>query len=121
MTVVTAILCAASPFVGLLFTHNHKVIHLLTIILAIDIVSQPFLAAVLVDTSAIQAGGNSKYPMIVTTIGIWGVRTLGVYIFAWRLGFGLPAVWACIALDNALRAVLFTWYRHKKNWIRALV
>ncbi|MDP9729692.1 MATE family efflux transporter [Alicyclobacillus tolerans] len=120
MTAVTAILCATSPWFGLLFTHNERVIHLLTIILGIDIVSQPFLAAVLVDTSAIQAGGNSRYPMIVTTIGIWGIRTLGVYVFAWKLGFGLPAVWACIAGDNALRALLFAWYRHKKNWIRAL-
>lgn len=45
MTSVTAVLCATSPWFGLLFTHNHKVIHLLTVILAIDIVSQPFLAA----------------------------------------------------------------------------
>jgi putative MATE family efflux protein len=120
MTAVTAILCATSPWFGLLFTHNQRVIHLLTIILAIDIVSQPFLAAVLVDTSAIQAGGNSRYPMIVTTIGIWVVRTLGVYVFAWKLGFGLPAVWASIAFDNALRALMFAWYRAKRNWIRTL-
>lgn len=120
MTAVTGILCVTSPWFGLLFTNNHKVIHLLTVILAIDIVSQPFLAAVLVDTAAIQAGGNSRFPMIVTTIGIWGVRTLGVYIFAWKLGMGLPAVWASIAGDNALRAALFSWYRRKKNWIRTL-
>ncbi|WP_067620535.1 MATE family efflux transporter [Alicyclobacillus acidiphilus] len=120
MTSVTAVLCATSPWFGLLFTHNHKVIHLLTVILAIDIVSQPFLAAVLVDTSAIQAGGNSRYPMMVTTIGIWLVRTLGVYVFAWKLGWGLPAVWGSIAGDNALRAFLFARYRVKKNWIRAL-
>ncbi len=120
MTAVTAILCATSPWFGLLFTHNQRVIHLLTIILAIDIISQPFLAAVLVDTSAIQAGGNSKYPMIVTTVGIWIVRTLGVYVFAWKLGLGLPAVWASIAGDNALRALLFAWYRNKRNWIHVL-
>lgn len=120
MTSVTAVLCATSPWFGLLFTHNHKVIHLLTVILAIDIVSQPFLAAVLVDTSAIQAGGNSRYPMMVTTIGIWLVRTLGVYVFAWKLGWGLPAVWGSIAGDNVLRAFLFARYRVKKNWIRAL-
>lgn len=120
MTLVTAILCVTSPWYGLLFTHNQHVIHLLKIILAIDIVSQPFLAAVLVDTSAIQAGGNSKYPMIVTTIGIWVVRTLGVYVFAWKLGWGLPAVWASIAADNALRAILFGLYRRRGNWIRAL-
>jgi Na+-driven multidrug efflux pump len=51
--------------------------------LAIDVISQPFLASTLVDTSAIQAGGNSKYPMIVTTIGIWGIRTVA---FTYLLG-----------------------------------
>lgn len=120
MTLVTALLCLLSPWVGLLFTHNSDVIHLLFIILAIDTFSQPFLASSLVDTSAIQAGGNTKYPMIVTTVGIWGVRTLGVYIFAWHFGFGLPAVWVSIAVDNALRAILFARYRKKRKLIHIL-
>ena len=92
MTGVTIMICLLSPWIGLLFTRNQHVIHLLFIILAIDIFSQPFLAAVLVDTSAIQAGGNSKFPMMITMIGIWLIRTLGVYLFAWQFGFGLPAV-----------------------------
>lgn len=120
MTMVAVLLCAFSPWLGLLFTHNTEVLHLLLIILAIDIFSQPFLAAVLVDTSAIQAGGNSRFPMITTMIGIWGIRTVGVYVFAWYLGFGLPAVWISIALDNALRAILFVWYRRTRNWVRKL-
>jgi putative MATE family efflux protein len=120
MTAVAILLCLFSPWIGLLFTHNQHVIHLLFIILAIDIFSQPFLAAVLVDTSAIQAGGNSRFPMITTMIGIWVIRTLGVYVFAWRLGFGLPAVWVSIACDNALRAGLFLWYRRTRNWVQKL-
>jgi putative MATE family efflux protein len=117
MTAVTILLCLISPWIGLLFTSNPKVIHLLFVILAIDIVSQPFLAAVTVDTSAIQAGGNSAFPMMTTMVGIWIVRTLGVYVFAWHCGFGLPAVWACIAADNALRAGLFLWFRRTRNWM----
>ncbi|MBB6734450.1 MATE family efflux transporter [Cohnella zeiphila] len=120
MTSVAILLCVFSPWIGLLFTRDSNVLHLLLTILAIDIISQPFLAAVLVDTSAIQAGGNTKFPMIATMIGIWGVRTLGVYIFAWYLDFGLPAVWISIALDNALRALLFLWYRRTRNWVRKL-
>lgn len=120
MTIITAILAAASPWIGTLFTHNRTVLHLLMIVLFIDTMSQPFLASVLVDTSVIQAGGNSAFPMIVTIIGIWVVRTLGVYIFAWKLEFGLPAVWLSIAADNALRAGLFVWYRKRKNVIRNL-
>ena len=120
MTAITILLWLFSPWLGLLFSHNQHVLHLLFIILAIDIVSQPFLAAVLVDTSAIQAGGNSKFPMITTIIGIWGIRTLGVYVFAWHFHFGLPAVWVSIGSDNALRAGLFLWYRRTHNWIRKL-
>ena len=120
MTGVTIMICLLSPWIGLLFTRNQHVIHLLFIILAIDIFSQPFLAAVLVDTSAIQAGGNSKFPMMTTMIGIWLIRTLGVYLFAWQFGFGLPAVWVCIAADNALRAGLFLWYRRTRNWVQKL-
>ncbi|NRD79695.1 MATE family efflux transporter [Bacillus sp. BRMEA1] len=120
MTVITAILAISSPWIGAIFTHNKTVIHLLGIILLIDTFSQPFLASVTIDTSVVQAGGNSKFPMAVTMIGIWVVRTLGVYIFAWKLGFGLPAVWISIAVDNALRAVLFAWYRKSKNVIRDL-
>jgi putative MATE family efflux protein len=120
MTVITAILAIGSHWIGTIFTHDKTVLHLLGVILLIDTFSQPFLASVTVDTSAVQAGGNSKFPMLVTMVGIWVVRTLGVYVFAWKLGFGLPAVWASIAADNALRAGLFAWYRKKKNVIRDL-
>jgi putative MATE family efflux protein len=120
MTLITALLAILSPWVGQLFTHNATVIHLLMVILFIDTISQPFLASVLVDTSVVNAGGDSKFPMIVTFIGIWVIRTLGVYIFAWKLGFGLPAVWISIASDNALRAGLFLWYRKKKQVIKEL-
>ncbi|WP_141432580.1 MATE family efflux transporter [Bacillus sp. 03113] len=120
MTLITGILAATSPWIGKLFTTNGSVIHLLMIILIIDMISQPFLASVLIDTSVIQAGGNSTFPMIVTMIGIWGVRTIGVYLFAWKLGFGLPAVWISIAMDNALRAGLFSWYRKNKQLVRKL-
>jgi len=121
MTLITAILALLSPWIGRLFTTDATVLHLLMIVLLIDMMSQPFLASVLVDTSVVQAGGNSKFPMIVTFIGIWVVRTLGVYLFAWKLGYGLPAVWIAIATDNTLRAGLFLWYRKNRNVVKDLV
>jgi Na+-driven multidrug efflux pump len=120
MTLLTCILFLTTPWVGQLFTHNKTVLGLLSVILLIDTFSQPFLAAVLMDTAVIQTGGNSTFPMYVTMIGIWGLRTLGVYLFAWVLGWGLPAVWISIAADNALRAACFLWYRKKRRLVRQL-
>lgn len=120
MTVIIALLCAFSPWIGQLYTNNSRVIHLLFVILAIDTVSQPFMSSVVVDAAAIQVGGNTKFPMFVTIIGVWCVRALGVYIFAWRMGLGLPAVWASIALDNMLRSAIFAQYRKRRNLVRKI-
>lgn len=120
MTIVTVLIFIFSPWIGMLFTNDPTVLHLLLIVLAIDTISQPFLASTLIDTAVIQASGNSRYPMIVTTVGIWGVRALGVYLFAWKMGLGLPAVWGSIAVDNALRAFLFMRYRKKAQFVDIL-
>lgn len=120
MTAASLLLFAASPWLGKSFTSSGQVIGLLVIVLGIDVLSQPFLASVLVNTSAIQAGGNTVYPMMVTAVGMWGVRTLGVYLFGVAAGLGLPAVWASIAMDNMLRALLFRLYKRKGNWIQSL-
>jgi putative MATE family efflux protein len=120
MTGVSLLLCVTSPWTSHLFTSNATVSVLLTTVLAIDTLSQPFLAAVLVDTSVIQVGGNTLYPMVVTAAGMWGIRTLGVYVFGVQAGFGLPAVWVSIAADNAFRTLLFWLYRRRENWVKSI-
>ncbi|MDP4105330.1 MAG: hypothetical protein Q8935_10265 [Bacillota bacterium] len=40
----------------------------------------------------------------------YGRNQMGVYLFAWKLGFGLPAVWIFIAADNSLRPRCSTLY-----------
>lgn len=112
MTIITPFLAILSPWVGKLFTHNEFVLHLfLMIVLIIDPVSQPFLASVTVDTSVVQAGGNSEFPMIVTFIGIWVICTLGCLYICMEFGIWIACclVWIAIASDNGLRAGLFLW------------
>ncbi|QQE78181.1 MATE family efflux transporter [Alicyclobacillus sp. SO9] len=121
MTVITGLLCIFSPWIAQFYTHSTHVINLLTVILAIDTISQPFMSSVVIDTATIQVGGNTRFPMMVTTIGIWCIRSVGVYVFGWRMGFGLPAVWASIAVDNMIRSVIFTWYRRKRAFVTHLV
>src|SRR5699024_7952716 len=71
-------------------------------------ISQPFLAALLVLTGAFQGANNTKFPMYLTGIGMWAVRTLLVYLLGIQLGWGLLGVWLAIGIDIAFRAVLLT-------------
>lgn len=104
-----------------LFTGNHFVIQQIMWVIGIGVIAQPATATVLILTAALQAGGDTKFPMITTAMGIWIFRSIGVYIFGLYLGWGLPGVWFSIALDNYFRAVVLILRYRKGNWIRDVI
>ncbi|MBT2729606.1 hypothetical protein J7E63_22235 [Bacillus sp. ISL-75] len=69
-------------------------------------------------TATLQAGGDTKFPMYMTAIGIWAIRTVGIYVLGVYFGLGLIGVWISIAIDNYVRAI-FLILRYRK-WIRSL-
>jgi Na+-driven multidrug efflux pump len=50
--------------------------------------------------------------MYSTTIGMWFVRVIGVYVLGISMGLGITGVWLSIAIDLVIRA-LFLMYRFK--------
>ncbi len=102
------------------FTTDQFVIHLMITVLLIDVIAQPATGMVTALTAILQAGGDTKFPMYVTWLGIWGVRTVGVYVLGISLGWGLIGAWIAIALDNYIRAaILFSRYRSFK-WLKKI-
>lgn len=108
MTVAGALLFAASPFAAAWFTDRPDVIGMVTTALRIDAFAQPFLAAGLVLTGALQGAGDTKSPMYSTAVGMWLIRVAGVYVLSVVWGLGIAGVWLSIAIDLAVRA-LFLW------------
>ncbi|MFY3792552.1 MATE family efflux transporter [Ureibacillus sp. MALMAid1270] len=99
------------------FTNDNEVIQQIAIALKIDAFIQPILAVVLILTGVFQGAENSKYPLYLTTIGIWLIRTVGVYVLGIWLGMGIAGIWIAIGLDNLFRAVLLFRKIHKNQWI----
>ncbi|MED4017695.1 MATE family efflux transporter [Sutcliffiella cohnii] len=118
MTILGSFLFFFAEWLGQLFTNDPDVIRDIRIALQIDAFIQPILAIVLVLTGVFQGGGNTKYPMYITTIGIWVIRTVGVYVLGISLGFGIAGVWIAIGLDNAFRAWLLWRKFSKDQWIQ---
>ncbi|GAX91669.1 MATE family efflux transporter [Effusibacillus lacus] len=106
------------PWVIPYFTVDTAVINQVRIALGIDVFNQVALAVVLILTGVLQAGGDTKYPMYTTTIGIWAFRTFGVYLLGVYLGWGLAGVWIAIGLDNGLRAILLYLRFRSNRWIQ---
>ncbi|WP_345455013.1 MATE family efflux transporter [Deinococcus aluminii] len=120
MTALTLLAWAASFWTAGIFTSDPRVVALIVLALGIDVLTQPATGVVTALTATLQAGGDTRFPMWTTLIGIWGVRTVGVYLLGVRWGLGLAGVWLAILLDNALRAFAL-WLRYRSGrWIQPL-
>lgn len=119
MCVLGVVLFITAGWLGHFFTSDPQVIQEIRIALQIDAFIQPILAMVLVLTGVFQGGGNTKFPMYITAIGIWLIRTIGVYVLGISMGFGIAGVWIAIGLDNLLRAILLWNKFNKDEWIHA--
>ncbi len=120
MSIIGIFLFFSGELLGSLFTADKDVIHQISIALKVDAFIQPILAAVLVLTGIYQGGGNTKFPLYTTAIGIWLIRTLGVYVLGIQLNMGIAGIWIAIGLDNLFRCV-WLWYKFEKdNWLRKM-
>jgi putative MATE family efflux protein len=117
MSIFGILLFLYGEWAGSLFTKDPKVIAEIGVALKIAAVFQPFLAIVLVLTGAYQGANNTKYPMYLTIIGMWLIRTGTVYLLAIVLEMGLAGVWIAIGIDIIFRAIVL-WTRFiKDRWI----
>ncbi|WP_232353728.1 MULTISPECIES: MATE family efflux transporter [Bacillaceae] len=117
MAVFGLILFSLGGWAGSLFTEDKVVVGNIGTALKVSGVFQPFLAVVLVLTGAFQGANNTKFPMYLTGIGMWAIRTLLVYVLGIQLEWGLLGVWMAIGLDIAFRAVVLTVQFHRDKWI----
>ena len=118
MTTALFVTFLLSSKISTIFTTDIVVIGLITTVLAIDLITQPATAIVASLTAILQAGGDTKFPMYMTAIAIWAIRTGGVYFIGIYLGWGLVGAWIAIALDNYFRATLLMLRYRSLKWIK---
>lgn len=105
-----------APALASLFSEDPRVVSQVVKVLRIIAFFQPFLCMTLVITAALQGAGDTKFPMVTSLIGIWGVRVLGVYILCMKMNYGLVAVWSVYALDVVVRGIILMVRFKKGRW-----
>jgi putative MATE family efflux protein len=87
------------------FTNDPQVIAFGTQPLRMVGLFQP-ISACMIFSGALRGAGDTRFPMVVTGVGIWLVRVPLAYLFALNLGWGLMGAWGAMALDITVRGVL---------------
>ncbi len=117
MSILGAMLFFLGDWAGSYFTDDQKVIGNIGTALKISGIFQPFLAVLLVLTGAYQGANNTKFPMYLTGVGMWAIRTVLVYLLGIRSAWGLAGVWLAIGIDIAIRAAVLVVQFQRGKWM----
>ncbi len=113
---LSCVLAIIAPFLLPFVTDNPRIITLCLTIFWIDIVLEVGRAINILGGRLLGAVGNPQYPFVLALIFMWGMATLGSYIFGVVLGFGLVGMWIAFLLDETIRAALI-WRRwQSRKW-----
>ncbi|MGI6357148.1 MAG: MATE family efflux transporter [Bacillota bacterium] len=52
---------------------------------------------------ALRGAGDTRAPMVISALGLWGVRLPLSYFFARNLGYGIMGVWVAMTIDLYVR------------------
>ncbi len=89
------------------FTDDRVVIETAVMPLRIIGLVQIPLAASFVFTGCLRGAGDTRYPMMMTTLAIWLVRVPTALVLGIVLEMGLSGVWLGIAADLIVRALVY--------------
>jgi len=99
-----------------IFTRDVEILDNARWCLRIVAISQPFLAGVMGFAGALRGAGDTKSVLLITFIGVWGVRITLAYLFAKVLGFGLIGAWVAMSTDLIVRGILLFIKFKGGNW-----
>ena len=97
-----------SPWLAGLFTNDPAVIQTATGLLQGILAVSPFIwAPSFLLPSGLRGAGDTRYPMIVTLVGMWVFRIGLGWVFVFPLDLGVMGVWLAMYVDWLVRSVLF--------------
>ena len=70
-----------------------------------------------VQTAALRAAGDVKYPMLMSIVSMWVFRFVGAYLLCYGLNLGAVGIWISMAmLDWGFRAVVYALRWKSGKW-----
>ncbi len=98
------------------FTSDEAVIDLGTMFLKIVALLQIPLALTMVVAGSLRGAGDTRFIMVATMIGMWGVRIPIAVAVGYWLNLGVFYVWLAMIADWTLRMALMLWRYRSERW-----
>ena len=113
---VASVLWALSKPIFGIFTSDSAVIELGAAIMFIEIFLEWGRSVNIVMVRCLQAAGDIRFPVVLGILSAWTVAVLGGYLIGVAAGYGLIGIWAAMACDECIRAVVFLFRWKSGAW-----
>jgi Na+-driven multidrug efflux pump len=115
---VSLLFALMAPVIFSFFTKNDSVVQLASTIMLWGILLEPGRCFNLVIINSLKAAGDTKFPVLMGVISMWGISVplawyLGVY-----LDFGLIGIFWAFIVDEWLRGLIMIWRWRSRVWQR---
>lgn len=87
--------------------------------LRISAFEQPFMALAMALGGGLRGAGDTKSPVLVGFLGVWGVRVPLAWALAFGVGLALNGIWLTMIADWALRTAIF-WVLYRRGEWKAI-
>ncbi len=112
---------AFAPQLVALYTTDTEVIAAGVDVLRILSVAQPAVGVWFALSGALRGAGDTKWPLYISFVSVWGIRLVLAYILALSLGLGLVGIWVAITLDHCSRGLIVYLRFRRGHWKRMTV
>ena len=116
MTLMAAVFLLFAKPLTTLFIADPEVVYWGTFCVMLAAFEQPTIGVSYVLAGALRGAGDTRWPMVVTTIGVWIFRLPAIYLSIRFWGGTIVSVWMITAVDFLIRSLILWWRFRKGDW-----
>jgi putative MATE family efflux protein len=102
-----------APLLLGMFTSDPAVIAGGTLLLRMSLLLEPGRVMNILVVNGLRATGDTRFPIVMGLISMWGVWVPLAWLLGLKLGWGLPGIWIAMMCDEWLRGIFM--FRRWKN------
>jgi putative MATE family efflux protein len=118
MSTIAAITLFNAEFLASVFVKEPEVIRLGAAFIAIVAFSQPAMAIYFTLAGALRGAGDTRSPLFVTLISMYGLRIPGAFLASRFMNIGLELTFGLLILDYMARASGILFFFRKGKWMK---
>jgi putative MATE family efflux protein len=104
-----------------MYTSDQRVVDMGKFIMRLYAFALPAMGVYFVLVGALRGAGDTRFPLVISIIGIWCVRLVLGNFLALRLGLGLNGAWIAMVCDQWIRGLVSYMRFASGAWKRARV